>query len=80
MVGDVGSSVGWLSVMRDMFPCTRPGNSYMVLVQGEPKLAQGALCLALQGIGREEANRLELLQEEDPRLRHLAGNAFCANI
>ena len=80
LVSDVGSSVGWLSMVRDMFPCIRPGNSYMVLVQGEPKLAQGTLCLALQGIGRDEANSLELLQEEDPLLRHLAGNAFCANI
>ena len=62
LVSDVGSSVG--SVARDMFPCIRPGNFYMVLVQGEPKLAQGTLCLALQGIGRDEANALELLQEE----------------
>ena len=52
----------------------------MVLVQGEPKLAQGARCLALQDIGREEANRLALLQEEDPLLRHVAGNACCATI
>ena len=80
LVGDVGSSVGWLSMVRDMFPCIRPGTSDMALVQGEPKLAQGSLCLALQGIGREEANRLELLQEEDPLLRHLAGNALCAHI
>ena len=52
----------------------------MVLVQGEPKLAQGTLCLALQGIGRDEANALDLLQEEDRLLRQLAGNAFCANM
>ena len=78
LVSDVGSSVGWLSMVRDMFPCIRPGNSYMVLVQGEPKLAQGTLCLALQGIGRDEANSLELLQEEDCLLRQLAGNGFCA--
>ena len=79
-VGDVSSSVGWLSMVRDMFPCIRPGNSYMVLVQGEPKLAQGTLCLALQGIGRDAANSLELLQEEDRLLRQLAGNGFCAHI
>ena len=80
LVGDVGSSVGWLSLARDMFPCTRPGNSYMVLDQGKPKLAQGTLCLALQGIGRDEAVSLELLQEEYCLLRQLAGNGFCANI
>ena len=80
LVGDVGSSVGWLSMVRDMFPCIRPGNSYMVLVQGKPRLAQGTLCLALQGIGRDEANSMELLQEEDCLLRQLAGNGFCANI
>ena len=80
LVGDVGSSVGWLSLARDMFPCIRPGNSYMVLDQGKPKLAPGTLCLALQGIGRDEAAALQLLQEEDCLLRQLAGNAFCANI
>ena len=80
LVSDCGSSVGWLSVARDMFPCIRPGNSYLVLEQGEAKLAQGPLCLALQGIGPDEANALELLIEEDGFLRQLAGNAFCANI
>ena len=52
----------------------------MVLVRGEPKLAQGALCLAVQGIGRDEANALELLQEEDSLLRQLAGNRLCATM
>ena len=65
---------------QDMFPCIRPGNSYMVLVQGEPKLAPGTLCLALQGIGGAEANSLGLLLEDDCLLRQLAGNGFCANI
>ena len=47
---------------------------------GEPKLAQGPMCLAVQGIGPEEAKVFELLSEEDAMLRQLAGNAFCANI
>ena len=80
LVSDCGSSVGWLTVAKDMFPCIRPGNYYLVLEQGEPKLAQGPLCLALQGIGPEEAEAFELLLEEDGLLRQLAGNAFCANI
>ena len=80
LVSDCGSSVGWLTVAKDMFPCIRPGNSYLVLEQGEPKLAQGPLCLALQGIGPEEAEAFELLLEEDGLLRQLAGNALCANI
>jgi hypothetical protein len=63
-----------------MFPCLRPGNSYLILQQGEAKLAKGALCLALQGIGTEEAEAFSLLMEEDGMLRQLAGNAFCANI
>ena len=63
-----------------MFPCIRPENSYMVLVQGEPKLAHGTLCFASQGIGRDEANSLELLREEACLLRQLAGNGLCANI
>ena len=80
LVSDCGSSVGWLSVARDLFPCIRPGNSYLVLDQGKPRIAEGALCLALQGIGSDEANAFELLLEEDGFLRQLAGNAFCANI
>ena len=63
-----------------MFPCIRPGNAYVVFDQGEAKLAQGTLCLALQGIGPDEANALGLLLEEDRLLRQLAGNGFCANI
>ena len=79
-VSDCGSSVGWLSVVRDLFPCVRPGNSYLVLEQGWPKIAHGPLCLAMQGIGVDEANAFELLLEEDRLLRLLAGNAFSANI
>ena len=80
LVSDCGSSVGWLCVAQDMFPCLRPGNSYLVLEQGVAKLAQGPLCLALQGIGTEEAEAFNLLIEDDGLLRQLAGNAFCANI
>ena len=63
-----------------MLPCLRPGNSYLILEQGEAKLAKGALCLALQGTGTEEAEAFALLLAEDGLLRQLAGNAFCANI
>lgn len=80
LVSDCGSSVGWLTVAKDLFPCIRPGNSYLVLDQGQPRIAQGPLCLALQGIGPGEANAFELLSEEDGLLRQLAGNAFSANI
>ena len=38
------------------------------------------MCLAMQGIGPEEAEAFELLSEEDAMLRQLAGNACCANI
>jgi len=55
-----------------MFPCLRPGNSYLILQQGEAKLAKGALCLALQGIGTEEAEAFSLLMEEEGMLRQLA--------
>ena len=48
-----------------MFPRLRPGNSYLILEQGEAKLAKGPLCLALQGIGTEEAEAFSLLMEED---------------
>ena len=64
LVSDCGSSVGWLRVARDMFPCWRPGNP-IILQQGEAKLAKGALCLALQGIGTEEAEASSLLMAED---------------
>ena len=67
-------------LLRDMFPCLSPGHSSLVLQQGEAKLAKGPLCLALQGIGTEEADAFSLLLEEDGLLRQLAGNAFCAHV
>ncbi len=54
--------------------------SYIILQQGGAKLAKGALCLALQGIGTEEAEAFSRLMEEDGMLRQVVGNAFCANI
>ena len=43
LVSDCGCSVGWSRVDRDMLPCLRPGNSYLILQQGKAKLAKGAL-------------------------------------
>jgi hypothetical protein len=43
LVSDCGSSVGWLCVARDLIPCLCLGNSYLVLQQGEAKLAKGPL-------------------------------------
>ena len=55
-------------------------NKYLLLQNGEPKIATGPEWLAVQGIGVEEANAFNLLIEDDALLRTLAGNAFCANI
>ena len=63
-----------------MFPCLLPEKRYLVSEQGKLKIAQGPLCLAMQGVGTDEANAFDLLLEEDGFLRQLAGNAFCANI
>jgi hypothetical protein len=46
----------------------------MILEQGEAKLAKHPLCLALQGIGTEEAEAFSLLMEDDSLLCQLAGN------
>ena len=67
-------------LLETCFPCLLPGHSYLILERGEARLAKGALCLALQGIGTEEAEAFSLLMEEDGMLRQLAGNAFSANI
>lgn len=80
LVSDCGSSVNWMSITKDMFPCLRPGNKYLLLQHGEPKLAGGAICMAVQGIGPEEASAFNLNVEDDSALRNWAGNAFCANI
>ena len=80
LVSDCGSSVDWLSVTKDVFPCVRPGCSYLIFEDGKPKRASGPVCLAMQGIGKDEADSFGLLLEEDSLLRQLAGNAFCANI
>ena len=78
-VSDCGSSVGRLSVAKEMFPCIRPGNCYLILNDGTPGMASGLLCMATQGIGPGEARAFDLHLEEDCSLRHMAGNAFCAN-
>ena len=80
LVMDCGSSIHWMSVAEGMFPCIRPTNQYLILDHGEAKVADGNLCLALQGIGTKEAAAFKLGQESDSLKRDLAGNAFCANI
>jgi len=45
-----------------------------------PSIARGPECLAVQGIGIQEANATNLFAEDDKLLRTLAGNAFTANI
>jgi hypothetical protein len=54
----------------------RPRKSYLILEQKEAKLAKGSLCLALRGIGTEEAEAFSLLMEEDGLLCQLVGNLF----
>ena len=80
LVSDCGSSLGWLSIAQGMFPCLRPGNKYLILRHGVPSIARGPECLAVQGIGIQEANATNLFAEDDKLLRTLAGNAFTANI
>ena len=79
-VSDCGSNLGWLSIVEGMFPCLRPGNQYLLVQNGEPKIATGPEWLAVPGIGVEEAEAFNLLLEDDALLRTLVGNAFCANI
>ena len=80
LVSDIGSSVDWLSVTKGLFPCLRPGNKYIILQYGAPQIARGPLCLAVQGIGKHEAEATNLYFEDDALIRALAGNAFSANI
>ena len=80
LVADCGSGLGWLTVAKDVFPCVLPKKAYLILEHGEPSVAHGLLCLALQGIGRAEAAAFHLSSEEETLLHRLAGNAFCANI
>ena len=80
LVADCGSGLGWLTVAKDVFPCILPTKAYLILEHGEPSVAHGLLCLALQGIGRDEAAAFHLSSEEETLLHRLAGNAFCANI
>ena len=79
-VSDCGSSVDWLSVTKDCFPCLRPGNKYLVLHKGVAKIANGLECLAVQGIGLNEIEAFGLSSEKESLLKSLAGNAFSANI
>ena len=53
----------------------------MILEQGDANLAKGALCLALQGIGTEEAEAFSLLMDEDGLVVPVGWQTlFCANI
>ena len=80
LVSECGSIVCFLSITRGLFPCVMPGNKYLILEHGKPRIARGPECLAVQGIGVDEANATALLNEDDTLLRKLAGNAFTANI
>ena len=65
LVSDCGSSLGFLSTTHGRLPCVRPGNKYLILKHGEARIAQGPECLAVQGIGVDEANATYLLHEDD---------------
>ena len=80
LIADSGSSVAWLKFVRDRFPCVRPTMKYTILDRGEVRVASGALCLAVQGVGDMEVAAFHLNAETDAALRDFAGNAFTANI
>jgi site-specific DNA-cytosine methylase len=80
VVATVGASVNWMGVTRNVFPCVTPQMSYILLDNGTPKVVDGLLLLALQGIQRKEVQRFKLNLEKDGLLRNLSGNAFTANI
>ena len=80
LVVDIGSSLGWLTVRRGVFPCLRPKEKFAVLARGAIYLANGPLWLAVQGVQPREANAFQLYHEEDAPLKDLAGQAFTANI
>ena len=79
-VTDCGSSVGWLSIGDGIFPCLRPGNKYILLQHGVPKIAHGLECLAVQCICPHEVNAFKFRSEDDALLQGLAGNVLSANI
>ena len=75
-IDDSGSNVRWLCA-RDMFPYLRPGHSYLIWSKDRRNLPGAHFCLALQGIGTEEAEAFSLLMEDNGLLRQLAGNPLC---
>ena len=80
LVLECGPSVGWMSVARGLFPCVTPSKKYLLLSHGQPRVADGSLCLAVQGIGPWEADAFNLNAEAEVLQRDLAGNAFSANV
>lgn len=80
LVASVGSSVSWMSVAREKFPCVQPHKKYLVLQEGRAYIPSSALLLAVQGIQEKEVEAFDLNAESESRLQDFAGNMFTAKL
>jgi len=77
----VGASLKRIEICQLAFPCVLPKMRYALLCNGEVTLATGPMCLAMQGVQRQELVELaQLLKLSGTRQQDLAGNAFAANV
>ena len=62
-------------------PCVLPKMRYALLCNGEVTLATGPMCLAMQGVQRQELVEFPLLLKlSGTRQQDLAGDAFAADV
>lgn len=80
LIANVGASVNFLSLRRDVFPCVTPHMAYAILSGGQLRLADGITIMAMQGIQAKEMRAFSFQSEKSNLLRDLGGNAFTANI
>ena len=77
----VGASLKRIEICQLAFPCVLPKMRYAILRNGEVTLATGPMCLAMQGVQRQELVEFpQLLKLSGTRQQDLAGNAFAANV
>ena len=77
----VGASLKRIEICQLAFPCVLPKMRYALLRNGEVTLATGPMCLAMQGVQRQELMEFpRLLKLSETRQQDLAGNAFAANV
>jgi len=75
-----GSSVGWMGLRLNSFPCVRPGKKYLVLAGARAMVPSTWQLIALQGIQAQEIEAFALEGIPSNLVGDFAGNMFSTNV